>query len=200
MKENGKINELIALGKESQIRDLAEELEDYYHLSEKLELDDWQRELFNLHMMGYLILKTNSEAVYILRRPETEIMRKIPIIKNMVAAIENDEKTKQKIAKDLFDRASSIAKEMRESAHEVTIEFVAKKGGFTIEDVKTNLEPDNEVLNQLVDTILRGTGSPTAIKNAANLITSAFVNSKDKPTAEQERIMQATLSRIKIRG
>lgn len=199
MSEREKRKSSLYTTEELRVVGIAEKLQKRYKFSERFDLSEEHTDLFNNYLIAYLVLQTDRNGSDLLKRPEAEVIAKLPGFRGMISFLEKIEKAKEEISKEYFNKADMIVCRMRESVDKEALNVLARIGDMDIKEVKKRLGVDNPELQSLANLILRKVGSPTAIKNAANLISSTYTFSVDKTKIEQDMSMEAVLRRIKIK-
>ena len=199
MQEFGKDRNIADRGRWYRIRDLALGLEKKYQLSNRLGLVYQQSELFDLYLMGYLSQKSDTEAQYFLQSPGAPVLANVPIFHHVYAFMENREKSRVEMSQEIFNRASSLASEIRNVAKNEALVYAAQLGGLDLEELQNEIGTDSPELNSMTDLLLKRIGSPAAIRNAANLISSAYLGVRTKSKEDQSRRMEATIKSITIK-
>lgn len=199
MSEIDRSKGLLEMGRESRIRELARKLQDRYHIFERFDLAEEQSELFNLYLMGYLTLTTDVATSDTLKRPEAEVVARVPLFRGIIAFMEKREQNKKELAARFFNEASTCAIRIKGQVTEAAIEMVAQKGNLSIEEIKSKMDLVNPLFESTVDLLLKKMGSSGAIRNAANLVCSTYRKVENEKVSEQDKTMERVLIRIKIK-
>ncbi len=107
-----RIKNFLIGNRKKEIEELANDLEVDYSIIENLGITGRSAELFNLYFRGYLTAQTLQQSSDFLRQPQVEILRKVPILREMVGIIDQVEKNRQEVTRNYFNEASELNNQM----------------------------------------------------------------------------------------
>ncbi len=127
------------------------------NIAGELGLNPKQFGYFNLHLGRYWLLKTTQETNYLLERPETETLARIPILGRGVKKARRGYDTAQEAAKKLEEMAEKQKPHLTDGWGEVPDQTRALMHGLGLQETPSPL-------------------SAGAIQNAANLVSNALMS------------------------
>ncbi len=177
-----------------------------YSVTRRFSLNTFQELIFQHYFAGYIINKNGLELSRAARNPLLDLLSRVSTskrirAKNLSRQSEINDFTAQQLLTEADELSTCFRLDIESGLkHKMRAAYI--KYGFEHPNINSKLYElltvDGE-FDGLVNKVVLIKGSPAAIRNAANVLSSVYLENQDQPLKAQHSAVEQTLSRITIR-